>query len=66
MAATDEMVRIALKAMPKACCIVPEHRREVTTEGGLNVVDQLSVMRGNVYAGPFVVDVVAVDQASDH
>ena len=42
MAATDEMVRIALKAMPKACCIVPEHRREVTTEGGLNVVEQLS------------------------
>ena len=42
MAATDEMVRIALKAMPKACCIVPEHRREVTTEGGLNVVSQLS------------------------
>ena len=42
MAATDEMVRIALKAMPKACCIVPEHRREVTTEGGLNVVGQLS------------------------
>ena len=42
MAATDEMVRIALKALPKACCIVPEHRREVTTEGGLNVVGQLS------------------------
>ncbi len=42
MAATDEMVRIALKAKPKACCIVPEHRREVTTEGGLNVVKQLS------------------------
>ena len=42
MAATDEMVQIALKAMPKACCIVPEHRREVTTEGGLNVVGQLS------------------------
>jgi pyridoxine 5-phosphate synthase len=42
MAATDEMVRIALKAMPQACCIVPEHRREVTTEGGLNVVKQLS------------------------
>ena len=42
MAATDEMIRIALKAMPKGCCIVPEHRREVTTEGGLNVVGQLS------------------------
>ena len=48
MAATDEMVRIALKAMPKACCIVPEHRREVTTEGGLNVVKQLSVLGAQV------------------
>jgi pyridoxine 5-phosphate synthase len=44
MAATDEMVRIALKALPKACCIVPEHRREVTTEGGLDVVNQLSLL----------------------
>ena len=35
MAATDEMVRIALKVAPKACCIVPEHRKEVTTEGVL-------------------------------
>ncbi len=48
MAATDEMVRIALKAMPKACCIVPEHRREVTTEGGLNVVKQLSDLGAQV------------------
>ena len=44
MAATDEMVRIALKVLPKACCIVPEHRREVTTEGGLDVVNQLSFL----------------------
>ena len=48
MAATDEMVRIALKAIPKACCIVPEHRREVTTEGGLNVVKQLSELGAQV------------------
>ena len=48
MAATDEMVRIALKVMPKACCIVPEHRREVTTEGGLNVVKQLSELGAQV------------------
>jgi pyridoxine 5-phosphate synthase len=48
MAATDEMVRIALKAMPQACCIVPEHRREVTTEGGLNVVKQLSELGAQV------------------
>jgi len=48
MAATDEMVRIALKAIPKACCIVPEHRREVTTEGGLNVVKQLTELGAQV------------------
>ena len=48
MAATDEMVRIALQAMPQACCIVPEHRREVTTEGGLNVVKQLSELGAQV------------------
>lgn len=48
MAATDEMVRIAQKAMPKACCIVPEHRREITTEGGLNVVKQLSELGAQV------------------
>jgi len=38
MAATDEMLKIALKIKPNACCIVPEKREEVTTEGGLNVV----------------------------
>ena len=38
MAATDEMLNIALKHGPNACCIVPEKRQEVTTEGGLDVV----------------------------
>jgi len=37
MAATDEMRDIALKVKPENCCIVPEHRQELTTEGGLNV-----------------------------
>jgi pyridoxine 5-phosphate synthase len=37
MAATEEMVRIALETRPHACCIVPEKRTEVTTEGGLDV-----------------------------
>ena len=37
MAATEEMVRIALEARPHAACIVPEKRTEVTTEGGLDV-----------------------------
>ncbi len=37
MAATDEMLKIALQVRPNACCIVPEKRKEVTTEGGLDV-----------------------------
>ena len=38
MAATEEMVAIALKTLPNACCLVPEKREERTTEGGLDVV----------------------------
>jgi pyridoxine 5-phosphate synthase len=37
MAATDEMVAIARAAAPHACCLVPERRAELTTEGGLDV-----------------------------
>ena len=38
VAATDEMVKIALRHIPHAACFVPEKREERTTEGGLNVV----------------------------
>ena len=38
MAATDEMLGIALQHAPHAVCIVPERREERTTEGGLDVV----------------------------
>ena len=38
MAATDEMEEIACKLKPLSCCIVPEKRLEITTEGGLDVV----------------------------
>lgn len=38
MAATEEMLEIALKHRPNACCLVPEKREELTTEGGLDVV----------------------------
>lgn len=38
MAATDEMVAIAIDTRPHACCIVPEKRSERTTEGGLDVI----------------------------
>jgi len=37
MAATDEMVAIALAVKPEACTLVPEKRAELTTEGGLDV-----------------------------
>jgi pyridoxine 5-phosphate synthase len=37
MGATDEMIRIALRALPDLVTLVPEKRRELTTEGGLNV-----------------------------
>jgi pyridoxine 5-phosphate synthase len=37
IAATKEMVNIALRSKPPFICIVPEKRREVTTEGGLNL-----------------------------
>ncbi|MDE2335608.1 MAG: pyridoxine 5'-phosphate synthase [Rhodospirillales bacterium] len=45
MAATPEMVRIALATRPRACCIVPERRAEVTTEGGLDVAGQAASLQ---------------------
>lgn len=41
MAVTDEMVDIACEIKPHFCCLVPEKREEVTTEGGLDVAGQL-------------------------
>ncbi len=38
MAASNEMVAIAERLRPEACCLVPEKREELTTEGGLDVV----------------------------
>ena len=38
MAATEEMVKIALQIKPEIVTLVPERRQELTTEGGLNVV----------------------------
>jgi pyridoxine 5-phosphate synthase len=55
MAATDEMMRIALETKPHAVCLVPEKREERTTEGGLDVVGQHNqltpVVRTLKYAG---------------
>ena len=45
MAATIEMQQIAVKNKPFSCCIVPEKRQEVTTEGGLDVYSQENYIR---------------------
>lgn len=45
MAATDEMVAIASKVKPRDCCLVPEKREELTTEGGLDVASQIPKMK---------------------
>jgi pyridoxine 5-phosphate synthase len=49
MAATDEMVRIALQTKPHAVCLVPEKREERTTEGGLDVVGQAAHLKPVVH-----------------
>lgn len=38
MAVTDEMVAYAVRLRPEECCLVPERRQELTTEGGLDVI----------------------------
>lgn len=40
MAVTTEMLTFACQCLPEDCCLVPEHRQELTTEGGLDVVAQ--------------------------
>jgi len=40
LAATEEMIAIALEQKPAACCLVPEQRQELTTEGGLDIASQ--------------------------
>lgn len=46
MAATEEMVAIALRTNPNLCMLVPEGRQEITTEGGLDVVGQRDYLKG--------------------
>ena len=41
MALSDEILKIALEAKPTTACIVPERREEITTEGGLDVINHL-------------------------
>jgi pyridoxine 5-phosphate synthase len=42
MAVTEEMIRIARQVQPQDCCLVPESRQEINTEGGLDVAGQMT------------------------
>ena len=48
MAATEEMLKIAIDVRPDAVSLVPENHREITTEGGLNVRENLAIFRAAV------------------
>ena len=52
MAATQDMLAIALATKPHAVCLVPERREELTTEGGLDVVDINSETQRRSRHGP--------------
>ncbi len=45
MAVTEEMLAVAERIQPEECCLVPERREELTTEGGLEVLGQKSRMK---------------------
>ncbi len=50
IAATNEMLKIALKRRPKFICIVPEKRKEITTEGGLNLNYNKRLLKKIIYS----------------
>ncbi len=45
MAPTKEMLKIAIRNKPSFVCIVPEKRREITTEGGLNITKNIKFIK---------------------
>lgn len=48
MACSPEIIAVALKVLPNSCCIVPEKREELTTEGGLNVLGSFDIVSETV------------------
>ncbi len=62
MAVTSEMLKFAIALEPEDCCLVPEKREELTTEGGLDVAGQLAKMKDacamlaekNIRVSPFI------------
>ena len=45
MAPTEEIQKIALRVKPNSCCLVPERRQEITTEGGLDVYGKIAYLK---------------------
>src|SRR6185295_13680572 len=74
MAATDEMIELAMEVMPNTATLVPERADEVTTEGGLDVVaheKELSravdrLTSGGMLVSAFVDPLLAQVEASHH
>ena len=63
IAATEEMINFVKKNIPFSCCIVPERREEVTTEGGLNVeansnyyANLVKILKGHGIRSSFFID----------
>jgi pyridoxine 5'-phosphate synthase PdxJ len=48
MAATEEIIKIACDVGPELATIVPEKRQELTTEGGINVIDNISLLKDTI------------------
>lgn len=48
MAATPDMVRLAVEVKPADCCLVPEQRAELTTEGGLDVLANRAALQADI------------------
>jgi pyridoxine 5-phosphate synthase len=48
MAAVDEIIKIACDVEPELATLVPEKRQELTTEGGLNVIDNASLIKNTI------------------
>lgn len=62
MAVTSDMLKFAIDLKPEDCCLVPEKREELTTEGGLDVAGQMAKMKDacimlaeqNIRVSPFI------------
>lgn len=74
IAVTDEMIKIACKTQPDSCCLVPEKRKEITTERGLDIsIETLKItnaintlQKKNIFVSLFIdANLSQVDAAID-